>query len=665
MHDTAMEIGCLVMDRYSNLAQAKVLELGSYDVNGSLRSHAPESTEYVGLDLEAGPGVDIVVEPGKPWPVPDNYFDLVLASSVFEHDPMFWVTFLQMIKKVKNGGYIYISAPSNGSVHRYPEDHWRFYPDSGLALMRWAESQGQHVHLVESFTAARKGDQWNDFVALFRKGRTKKNLPKDFVYKNFNSLNVHTWQSSELINPSSKTEDMLIIDDTRSRVDEFDNRLRALSAENQNNWDERQKAERCLLTVEGRLSQEEAAHQASREQVVQLTAAIERQKFNLQDSETKISQYKELIVAYESAKGDLEKRLEQQSHAANQAGAQLAIVDSELKELKARNDALQREVNEQRVAVEELAQVRDRLAVAESTLLQRQEEIEQTRAELIGLRAIYEVLLKERDALAVQVKEADSWVFKLAAERKNWEVQAERATRDLEKIKAETRAEVARLSSRLNQVEDEKRLLNDRASRAESDLASLHGGLSEVQGNLEAAKAQLQSLATDREALVSELERVNRKASERSSEIVRLTRLLDEASLNRSLVHDKDAKLEAVVRERDAFQSELEKSTRQSTERLSEVVTLTRVLEATQCEVDSRQKKVDWLRETNRAMETAPRWWSFLPKKQRRKRQLHRLRRRGLFDRNDYLARYPDVAEAGMDPLEHFIIHGINEGRSI
>lgn len=37
MHDTAMEIGCLVMNRYSDLPKAKVLELGSYDVNGSLR----------------------------------------------------------------------------------------------------------------------------------------------------------------------------------------------------------------------------------------------------------------------------------------------------------------------------------------------------------------------------------------------------------------------------------------------------------------------------------------------------------------------------------------------------------------------------------------------------------------------------------------------------
>jgi SAM-dependent methyltransferase len=157
MHDTAMEIGSRVMNRYSDLPNAAILELGSYDVNGSLKTHATDTTQYIGLDLEAGPGVDFVVEASKPWPVDDDAFDLVIASSVFEHDSLFWMTFLQMVRKARPGGYIYINSPSNGSVHRHPEDNWRFYPDSGRALERWAIHQGQAVTLVESFTAARKG----------------------------------------------------------------------------------------------------------------------------------------------------------------------------------------------------------------------------------------------------------------------------------------------------------------------------------------------------------------------------------------------------------------------------------------------------------------------------------------------------------------------------
>jgi hypothetical protein len=35
----------------------------------------------------------------------------------------------------------------------------------------------------------------------------------------------------------------------------------------------------------------------------------------------------------------------------------------------------------------------------------------------------------------------------------------------------------------------------------------------------------------------------------------------------------------------------------------------------------------------------------------------------GLFDAESYLAHYPDVQQAGMDPLRHYIWHGMGEGR--
>lgn len=38
--------------------------------------------------------------------------------------------------------------------------------------------------------------------------------------------------------------------------------------------------------------------------------------------------------------------------------------------------------------------------------------------------------------------------------------------------------------------------------------------------------------------------------------------------------------------------------------------------------------------------------------------------RSGLFDREWYLRIYPEVAEAGMDPLEHYLLHGAFEGRN-
>lgn len=44
---------------------------------------------------------------------------------------------------------------------------------------------------------------------------------------------------------------------------------------------------------------------------------------------------------------------------------------------------------------------------------------------------------------------------------------------------------------------------------------------------------------------------------------------------------------------------------------------------------------------------------------------LGELKREGLFDAEAYLARNPDVREAGMDALQHYLSHGILEGRSL
>jgi SAM-dependent methyltransferase len=119
------------------------------------------------LDFVAGPGVDVVIELGKPYPVSDDAFDFVMASSVVEHDALFWITFLEMCRMARPGGYIYISAPANGKLHRHPEDNWRFYPDTGKSLVRLSQSQGINVVLVESFTAERESDNWNDYCAIW------------------------------------------------------------------------------------------------------------------------------------------------------------------------------------------------------------------------------------------------------------------------------------------------------------------------------------------------------------------------------------------------------------------------------------------------------------------------------------------------------------------
>ncbi|KQW56461.1 methyltransferase domain-containing protein [Variovorax sp. Root411] len=168
MHDTANAHGRDFFALYWQPHFRDVVELGSQDVNGSLRAHAPATASYIGLDAVAGPGVDRVVAQGEPLPLADACADVVVTSSALEHDPCFWETFLELVRLLRPGGLLYINAPSNHAFHRYPVDCWRFYPDAGMALATWARRRGMAVELVESFNAMPGVQGWSDFVAIFR-----------------------------------------------------------------------------------------------------------------------------------------------------------------------------------------------------------------------------------------------------------------------------------------------------------------------------------------------------------------------------------------------------------------------------------------------------------------------------------------------------------------
>lgn len=169
MHNTAQITGEAFF-KYYGFPRCSVLEVGSLDINGSIRPFAPEGCDYTGIDMEPGPGVDLVVEQHGAFPFDPESFNLVVSTSSFEHDSMFWVTFLEMARVAKPGGFLYISAPSNGPVHRHPVDCWRFLPDSPNALAEWAShSTDISIDVVESFRMFPSIEGWIDQVCVFGK----------------------------------------------------------------------------------------------------------------------------------------------------------------------------------------------------------------------------------------------------------------------------------------------------------------------------------------------------------------------------------------------------------------------------------------------------------------------------------------------------------------
>jgi SAM-dependent methyltransferase len=173
MHITAMQNGKAFIDTYFPASSFKkkltVVDIGAQDVNGSLKELCREPLQYVGVDFARGKGVDIVLEDPYQLPFDDHSVDAVLSSSCFEHSEMFWVLFLEILRILKADGLFYLNVPSNGDFHRYPVDCWRFYPDSGNALVTWAKRNGYRPCLLESYVSVQVGDIWNDFVAVFVK----------------------------------------------------------------------------------------------------------------------------------------------------------------------------------------------------------------------------------------------------------------------------------------------------------------------------------------------------------------------------------------------------------------------------------------------------------------------------------------------------------------
>ena len=170
MHPSAMSNGKRFFDTYvSRLGEVSVVDIGAQDVNGSLREVCPKNARYTGVDFAKAEGVDVVLTDPYLLPFEDDSTNVVVSSSCFEHSEMFWVLFLEILRILTPDGLFYLNAPSNGVFHRYPVDCWRFYPECGAALVKWARRSGVNAVLLESYTSLQENDSWNDFVGVFVK----------------------------------------------------------------------------------------------------------------------------------------------------------------------------------------------------------------------------------------------------------------------------------------------------------------------------------------------------------------------------------------------------------------------------------------------------------------------------------------------------------------
>lgn len=129
MHPTGLELMRTILRRLPDDARrGRVLEVGSLNVNGSYRALFEPDADYTGVDLESGPGVDVVGNIVKLVTVTrDRFadFDLVISGQALEHDPAPHLTVTSMVLACVGGGHVCLVAPFIFPLHHLP-DYWRF-----------------------------------------------------------------------------------------------------------------------------------------------------------------------------------------------------------------------------------------------------------------------------------------------------------------------------------------------------------------------------------------------------------------------------------------------------------------------------------------------------------------------------------------------------------
>lgn len=139
-----------------------------------------------GVDVTEGHHVDVVMKRPYRIPLKSNSIDVIVSGQTFEHIPFFWVSFLEMCRVLRPGGFIFITAPSRGHIHG-PVDPWRYYPDAMRVLAAFGRMQlvEAHTDLPPTVEGSQRYDYaaidersayWGDSVGVFRKPKRYSSL---------------------------------------------------------------------------------------------------------------------------------------------------------------------------------------------------------------------------------------------------------------------------------------------------------------------------------------------------------------------------------------------------------------------------------------------------------------------------------------------------------
>jgi Methyltransferase domain len=148
------------------LKSGVVLEIGSRARSGiTYRECVPKNLGYVGMDILAGPNVDVVGDAhaleelfGK------NRFVAAFSRSVFEHLAMPWKVAIELNRVLVPGGIVFTATHQTWPLHEEPWDFWRFSQhtwttlfnsSTGFEVLEAACGEPARIHAVRPNSSTR------------------------------------------------------------------------------------------------------------------------------------------------------------------------------------------------------------------------------------------------------------------------------------------------------------------------------------------------------------------------------------------------------------------------------------------------------------------------------------------------------------------------------
>jgi hypothetical protein len=128
----------LIFEKYAKKyfqPSMKVLEIGPNKFPSTYQSIINDkSITWDTLDIYNSSDLTYCTVDEYQYPIPDNYYDIVLSGNVLEHVRKIWVWIKELARVCKNGGTVISIAPLFLEYHAHPVDCWRVFPEGMKAL---------------------------------------------------------------------------------------------------------------------------------------------------------------------------------------------------------------------------------------------------------------------------------------------------------------------------------------------------------------------------------------------------------------------------------------------------------------------------------------------------------------------------------------------------